>query len=177
MMIPTQGASAPTLRTERLRLVPFAARHFEAFAELHADPETVRHIGDGQPLDRVAAWLQLATLLGHWELRGYGVWAVEDAATGELVGRAGLLHPEGWPEAELNWMIAPSMRGRGYATEAARAALDFAFHELGFDRVISLVRPENAASGQVAAKLGGSLDETIDFMNSPMHVFRYARTT
>jgi RimJ/RimL family protein N-acetyltransferase len=120
--------------------------------------------------------LHLATLLGHWDLRGYGVWAVEDAATGELIGRAGLLHPEGWPDAELNWIIKPSMRGRGLATEAARAALDFAFDQLGFDRVISLIRPENPASGQVAVKLGGSLDETIDFMNSPMHVFRYTRT-
>jgi ribosomal-protein-alanine N-acetyltransferase len=176
-MIPTQGASVPTLRTKRLKLVALEARHFEAFAELHADPETMKAIGDGKPLDRVAAWLHLATLLGHWDLRGYGVWAVEDAVTGELIGRAGLFHPEGWPDAELNWIIKPSMRGRGLATEAARAVLNFAFDELGLDRVISLVRPENAASGQVAAKLGGSHGDTIEFMNRPMHVFRYARTT
>jgi ribosomal-protein-alanine N-acetyltransferase len=175
-MIQTRGAKVPTLRTERLQLVALEARHFEAFAELHSDPETVKYIGDGMPLDRVAAWLHLAMLLGHWDLRGYGVWAVEDAATGELIGRAGLLHPEGWPDAELNWIIKPSLRGRGFATEAAQAALDFAFDQLGFDRVISLVRPDNPASGQVAAKLGGSLDETIEFMNSPMHVFRYERT-
>jgi RimJ/RimL family protein N-acetyltransferase len=176
-MNPLQSRPAPALRTERLRLVALQNRHFEAFAELHSDPQTMKHIGDGTPLDRVGAWLHLATLLGHWQLRGYGVWAVEQLGSEELIGRAGLLHPDSWPDPELNWMITPSMRGRGYATEAARAALAFAFDVLGFEQVVSLVRPGNAASGRVAARLGGTLAETIDFMGSPMQVFRYTRTT
>lgn len=163
----------PVLHTKRLRLVAWEERHFECFAELHSDPETMRHIGDSNPLDRVGAWLHLATLIGHWQLRGYGVWAVEEAGGNELIGRAGLLHPEGWPDAELNWMIKPSMRGRGLATEAASVALRFAFDQLGLERVVSLIRPENAASLRVAAKIGGSLDETVDFMGRPVHVFRY----
>jgi ribosomal-protein-alanine N-acetyltransferase len=167
--------SAPPLLTERLQLVALEERHFDAFAALHAEPETMRHIGDGRPLDRVAAWLHLAMLLGHWQLRGYGVWAVETRDTAKLIGRVGLLHPQGWPDAELNWMIAPALRGRGFATEAARAALDFAFDTIGLTRAVSLVRPENTASRRVAAKLGAVPDRTIEFLNAPMDVFRYER--
>jgi len=166
----------PSIRTERLDLVGWEPRHFEAFASMHADPETMKRIGDGKPLDRVGAWLHLAMLVGHWALRGYGVWALEARATGELAGRAGLLHPEGWSDPELSWMLRPELRGRGLATEAARAVLRFAWEELGFDRLMSLVRPENAASRHLAAKLGGTLDDTIEFMGKPMFVFRYTRT-
>ncbi|MDB5824728.1 MAG: N-acetyltransferase [Herminiimonas sp.] len=176
-MDPLQSRIAPTLRTERLQLVALQSEHFNAFADLHADPQTMQYIGDGHSLDQVEAWLHLAMLLGHWHLRGYGVWAVEERGKEGLVGRSGLLHPEGWPDPELSWMIAPSMRGRGYAVEAARAVLDFSFRGLGLERVISLVRPGNVGSARVAARLGGVLVETIDFLGSPMQVFRYTPTT
>jgi [ribosomal protein S5]-alanine N-acetyltransferase len=174
-MLPLRRGPFPTLNTERLQLVALEDRHFEAFAQLHSNPEIMRYIGDGKPLDRVGAWLQLATLLGHWDLRGYGVWAVEELGKEDLIGRVGLLHPEGWADPELNWMITPAMRGQGLAVEAARAVLGFAFDELGLARLISLVRPENTASSRVATKLGGTLAETITFMDAPMHVFRYER--
>ncbi|MGK4005231.1 GNAT family N-acetyltransferase [Sorangium sp. So ce1036] len=174
---PSRKGRTPTLPTERLRLVAPEGRHFEAFAAMHADLEMMKYIGDGRPLDRPSAWLHLAMLIGHWDLRGYGVWAVEEMGTGELIGRAGLLHPDGWPDAELNWMIKPSRAGRGLATEAARAVLRFAWTELGLSRLISLVRPGNAASIRVAEKLGGSLAETIEFMGGPMHVVRYEKKT
>jgi RimJ/RimL family protein N-acetyltransferase len=169
--------SVPMLRTERLQLVGFEPRHFPAFAQMHANAETMRHVGDGQPLDRVTAWLHLAMLLGHWDLRGYGVWAVEESGKDGLVGRAGLFHPEGWDEPELSWMIMPSMRGLGLAAEAAGAALDYAFATLRFPRLISLVRPDNVASRKVALRLGGAHEDTIDFLGAPMDVFRYRRPT
>jgi RimJ/RimL family protein N-acetyltransferase len=71
----------PLLRTARLQLVVPEARHAAAFAALHADPYTMRYIGQGRPLDRTDAWLQLAMLIGHWQMRGYGVWIVEDPPT------------------------------------------------------------------------------------------------
>lgn len=168
-------APPPRLRTGRLQLVALERRHFGAFAALHGDPETMRWIGDGKPMDRVEAWLHLAMLLGHWDLRGYGAWGVEDPETGELIGRAGLFHPEGWPDPELNWLIAPARRGRGLATEAARAVLDFALGELGFERAVSLVRPGNGASRRVAEKLGASPGETIQFLGDAMLVFHYGK--
>ncbi|MFL6691932.1 MAG: GNAT family N-acetyltransferase [Ramlibacter sp.] len=163
------------IRTERLTLLGWHLRHVDPFVRLHGDAATMQHFGSGHALDAVEAWLELAKLLGHWQLRGYGVWAVEEAEGGAWVGRAGLFHPPGWPRAELNWMIAPEQRGAGYATEAAAAALDFALGPLGLPEVISLVRPGNVPSLHVVRKLGGELAETITFLGAPMHVCRYVR--
>jgi RimJ/RimL family protein N-acetyltransferase len=161
------------LHTARLRLVVPQARHAAAFAALHADPYTMRYIGDGRPLDRTDAWLQLAMLSGHWQLRGYGVWIVEDAGDGSFVGRVGLFHPDGWDEPELNWMIVPWLRGQGLATEAAQAARDAAFGALGLQSLVSLVRPGNEASRRVAMKVGAIPAETVSFPDGPLQTYRY----
>jgi RimJ/RimL family protein N-acetyltransferase len=168
--------ASPALRTERLQLVLPEARHFEAFAALHADPYTMRYIGRGEPMDRVDAWLHLAMLIGHWQMRGHGVWMAEEPASGRLVGRVGLFQPDDWDEPELNWMIAPALRGQGLAAEAARAVRDFAFGTLGMPSLISLVRPSNEASRRVALKLGAVPAETIAFLDAPMQVYRYRPT-
>jgi RimJ/RimL family protein N-acetyltransferase len=162
----------PTLQTRRMRLVVPEARHYQDFAALHTDPYTMRYVGQGMPLDRVEAWLQLAMLIGHWQMRGYGVWIAEDL-DGRFIGRVGLFHPDDWDEPELNWMIAPLMRKQGLAAEAARAVLDHAFGTLGLPSVISLIRPGNEASRKVAAKLGAVAAETVAFLGGPVQIFRY----
>ncbi|HEY0178197.1 MAG TPA: GNAT family N-acetyltransferase [Dokdonella sp.] len=151
----------------------FAERHFEAYASMLADPASTRFIGDGQPLDRMNAWRSMAMLLGHWSLRGYGMWAVELKDSGAFVGRVGLHNPEGWPDLELGWMLMPAQRRQGYATEAARRALEFAFATLGAARVISLIRFENSASERVARRLGGRQGTTIDFLGGATLVYVY----
>ncbi|HEY0178196.1 MAG TPA: GNAT family N-acetyltransferase [Dokdonella sp.] len=138
-----------------------------------ADPVSTRFIGDGQPLDRMNAWRSMAMLLGHWALRGYGMWAVELKESGAFVGRVGLHNPEGWPDLELGWMLLPQQRRLGYATEAARTALEFAFSALRTQRVISLIRVENAASERVARRLGGRQGTTIDFLGGATLVYVY----
>src|SRR5829696_4722730 len=95
----------PTLATERLILRPFRDEDLDTYAEICADPEVMRYLGDGTPLDRVGAWRQLAFIVGHWQLKGFGLWALEEKASGALIGRAGLLHPEGWPGFELGWTL------------------------------------------------------------------------
>lgn len=92
--------------------------------------------------------------VGHWQLRGFGVWAVEERASDALVGRVGLHFPEGWPDRELAWTLARPYWGRGYALEAARAALAHAFGPLGWHRVISLIDPDNHRSIRLAERLG-----------------------
>ena len=79
----------PTLTTERLLLRAFRLRDFDAYADIVADPEVTRFLGDGRPVSRADAWRQIAFILGHWELLGYGLWAVEERATGALVGITG----------------------------------------------------------------------------------------
>jgi RimJ/RimL family protein N-acetyltransferase len=163
----------PHLETERLRLTAFGERHFEAYASMLADASSTRFIGDGEPLDRMNAWRSMAMLLGHWALRGYGMWAVELKDSGEFVGRVGLHNPEGWPDLELGWMLMPAQRRHGYATEAARAALEFAFARVGATRAISLIRVENTASEKVARRLGGRQATTIDFLGKSTLVYVY----
>ncbi len=163
----------PTLETPRLRLTALSERHFNDYAAMLADPESTRWVGDGQPLDRTNAWRSLAMLLGHWQLRGFGMWALELKETGEFVGRAGLMYPDGWPDLELGWMLKPTHRHQGYATEAGNATLDFAWTQLRAPRVISLVRIGNEASDRLAERLGGEHIENIDFYGSNSHVFAY----
>src|SRR5258706_14329840 len=117
------------LETERLHLRQLRESDLDAHTKMMADPEVVKFLGDGQPLDRTLSWRALAGILGHWQLRGFGFWAMEEKHTGTWVGRAGLWLPEGWPMLEVGWTLAREHWGKGYATEAGRAALRVAFAE------------------------------------------------
>jgi RimJ/RimL family protein N-acetyltransferase len=142
------------LETDRLLLRAFRDDDLDAYAAMCADPEVMRYIGPRSVLSREDAWRQMAMFAGHWQLRGFGLWAVEERATGAFVGRVGLYCPEGWPDRELAWTLARPHWGKGYALEAARAALAYAFETLGWPRVISLVDPDNTRSIRLAERLG-----------------------
>jgi len=163
------------LRTERLLLRMFHTDDFEAYAQICADPEVMRYLGAGTPLSREDAWRQMAMLLGHWQLRGYGMWAVQELTSGALVGRIGLFQPEGWPGFELGWMLGRQYWGRGYATEGARAALRYGFQEVGESHIISLIRPQNAASIRVAERLGERLQGRITVAGDEALVYGISR--
>lgn len=160
-----------TLETPRLRLRMFRQSDFDAYADMLADPEVARYLSQGQPLPRSEAWRNMAAVVGHWQLLGFGPWAVEERASGELVGRIGPFHPAGWPGLELIWTIRRRSWGQGYATEGARAALAYVFEQMRRDRVISLIRPQNAASIRVAEKLGQRLQERMDFYGGEALVY------
>ena len=145
---------APELETQRLRLRQFRESDLEPYAAMVGDAEVMRYIGTGAAMDRTEAWRSIAGMLGHWQLRGYGMWALELKSSGEFVGRAGFLNPEGWPGFELGWTLARPHWGHGYAIESARRALRYAFDDLARDRVISLIRPANERSIRVAESLG-----------------------
>jgi RimJ/RimL family protein N-acetyltransferase len=148
------------IETERLLLRQFRELDIDAFAEICADPEVMRYIGEFKPLDRMGTWQVMARHLGHWQLRGYGMWAVEEKATRRLLGRVGLWKPEGWPDLEVGWMLHRASWGRGFATEAGRAALDAAFRVLGADHVISVIHPQNTPSIRLAERLGETFERT-----------------
>jgi RimJ/RimL family protein N-acetyltransferase len=143
----------PIVETERLLLRAFRESDTDAYAEMLGDAEVMRFLG-GRPLPRAEAWRNMAMVIGHWDLRGYGFWAVEERASGEMVGRVGCWRPEGWPGLEVGWTLRRQFWGRGYATEAARASLEYAFTKLNQTHVISLIAPDNAASIRVAERLG-----------------------
>src|SRR5437764_4192231 len=161
-----------TLDTDRLTLRMLRESDLDAYAEMCADPEVMRYIGDGQPMARPMAWRNLAMMVGHWSLRGYGLWAAQERASGALVGRVGFWNPEGWPGFELGWTLRRSCWGRGYATEGARAALRVAFTRLGQPHVISLIHPGNAASIRLAGRLGERLVGSAEVMGTSALVYR-----
>jgi RimJ/RimL family protein N-acetyltransferase len=161
-----------TRETERLILRPPTAQDIDPFVEIHEDPEVVRFLsGIGPATGRIASWRLLALLIGHWQLRGYGQWAVVEKATGELIGRVGLWYPEGWPGIELGWVIKRSRWDHGFATEAARAGVAFAFNEVGADRIISMIQPDNPRSIRVALKIGEAYTETQRFNGQDLQVY------
>ena len=161
----------PELETDRLQLRGLMPEDLDAYAAMYADPEVMRYLEDGRPLDRDAAWRSMALHLGHWLLRGYGQWAVVERATGEFIGRAGLWQPEGWPALEVGWVLARPFWGHGYATEAARAAISYAFNQLDAARVISLIRPDNSPSIRLAERLGETYERTIDLLGERAHLY------
>jgi RimJ/RimL family protein N-acetyltransferase len=162
------------LETERLLLRFFREDDFEQYSRICADPEVMRFLG-GQPLTDFQVWHQMAYFVGHWYFRSYGMWAVEEKSTGNLVGRIGFLHPTGWPGFELGWTLARESWGNGYATEGARRALKYAFNEMNRDHVISLIAAENVASIRVAERLGEKVEGKTELFGKEVLIYGIAR--
>jgi RimJ/RimL family protein N-acetyltransferase len=127
----------------------------DAVAAWTSDPEVMRFLGG--TVDRDHAWRLIAMYAGHWQLRGYGLWAVERKADGVLLGRVGLWNPEGWPGLEVGWTLARHAWGQGYAQEAARAAIGWTREVLRAPRLISVIDPANERSLRAAEQLGMTL--------------------
>jgi RimJ/RimL family protein N-acetyltransferase len=169
---------APTLETERLLLRPFRQSDTEDYAALHADPEVVRYLGAGpEPWDRGRSWRHMAFLMGHWQLGGAGMWAMEHRETRQFIGMVGFAEPADWPGFELAWTLARRWWGHGYATEGARKALAYAFSSLEKALVISLIHPENRASVHVAERIGERLQGHIRHLGREMLCYGLDRET
>lgn len=164
------------LETDRLLMRMWREDDFESYARICADPDVMRYLVGGKTLSRLEAWRHMAFLIGHWYLRGYGHWAVEEKATGNFVGRIGFLNPDGWPGFEIGWTLSRKSWGKGYATEGARRALQYAFTELDKDHVISLIHPENQASIRVAERLGEKPEGTSEILGMPVVIYGVDRT-
>lgn len=142
----------PCLETPRLLLRPLELADFDAWAELSADAETMRFLGGVQP--RSVAWRSFLFVAGGWSLQGFAPFSVIEKSSGRWIGRVGPLYPEGWPGTEIGWTLARHAWGRGYASEAATVAADWAFDTLGWDEIIHCIDDDHVASQAVARKLG-----------------------
>lgn len=160
-----------TIATERLILRRWREGDFEAFARFWRDPVTTAFVGG--PIQREDAWRRMLSFIGHWHLRDFGFFVVEDGKTGEMAGYCGAQLPLDKLEPELGWGIYPEFQGRGYATEAMHAVLDFAASKLGWRTAISLITHDNLASQAVARKLGGALERHVDISGMRYGVYRH----
>jgi len=149
----------PVLTTDRLVLRAHSRDIFPAFAAMWADPEVTRFVG-GAPMSEEEAWARFMRSFGHWPLVGFGFWAVHEREGGAFVGEVGFLDShraivpslDGIPE--VGWSFARAAQGKGYATEAVRAALAWGEGHFGKTRFACIIVPDNAASLNVAAKTG-----------------------
>ncbi len=157
------ASSIPVLTTERLVLRPFTVDDLPALTAMHSDPSFWWY-----PLRAAMSEEEtkdfLVRVIGRYESDGFGLEALDARDTGALVGWAGLAVPHFLPEIlpaiEVGWRLAEPWRGRGLATEAGSAAVDWGFTVAGLDRIVSIYEPENVASGRVMEKLGFTLERT-----------------
>jgi RimJ/RimL family protein N-acetyltransferase len=158
------------LETERLLLRMWREDDFEPYAKMCADHEVMRYLG-GKTFNRLEAWRHMAFLVGHWQLLGYGHWAVVEKRTGDFVGRIGFMNPVGWPAFEIGWVLDRQFWGRAYATEGAKRALVYGFNELDKDHVVSLIHPDNHGSIHVAERLGERLEGQTELMGYDVLIY------
>lgn len=140
-------------------------------SRIYGEPEVMRYIGSGKPLSEEDTWRHTAFFLGHWQLRGYGMFAVEEKKSGSVIGRIGLHYPDGWPDIEIGWLLAREAWGQGYAQEGASAVIHQAFQPLKLTRLVSLIHADNHPSIRLAQRLGEELKETITLSGQSVQVY------
>lgn len=147
-------ASDIRIETNRLILRLPQLEDFDRYAELQAHEEAMRHLGGVQP--RHAAWRKFLQMPGAWAVQGFAMFSVIEKASDEWIGQLGPWHPDGWPGTEVGYAFHPDAWGKGYAIEAAAAAVDWAFDNLGWHEVIHCIAPDNTPSQKVAQRLGST---------------------
>lgn len=166
----------PLLSTSRLLLRPHRLDDFESLYALWRAPEVYRHIL-GRPSTREEAWMRLLRYAGLWPLLGYGYWAVEDKASGLYIGEIGFadfhrdMDPPLGNNPEMGWMIAPEHHGKGLATEALTAMLDWASKALPHEDCVCFISDDNAASIALARKVGFVKDYATSYKGDPVTVY------
>ena len=163
----------PTLTTERLIMRGWRESDLDSLVEFHSDSLT-KSIYKIEPI-RGDIWRRIAMGIGHWHLRGFGVWLLEEKETHDYVGQCGHWHPEGWPDVEVGYGVHPRHRGKGYAAEAATLARDYGYEKHHFKRLVSYIQPSNANSIRVAEKMGAVPDGTFDMSGIPHTVYLHTK--
>ena len=147
----------PTIETERLILRDWTEDDVEVVREILTDREAANFICGVAP-----SWhpfRAVCTFIGHWQLRGFGFFAVERKEEGDCIGWSGMWRPDGWPDNEIGYSLVKRVWGKGYATEAVEASLRFAYEAVGWKTAISLIDNKNTASQNVARKMHAILEK------------------
>lgn len=160
------------IETPRLLLRMFQESDWKELHEMLSDEECVRYTVK-TPLTEWQSWRTLASYLGHWQLRGYGPYAVVEKASNKMIGPVGLWYPGDWPEPEIKYSLVHHAWGNGFASEAALAVKDMAKDALKRTRLISLILPDNTSSIAVCTKIGGRFEGTIPFRDGTADIYVY----
>jgi RimJ/RimL family protein N-acetyltransferase len=170
---PVQRLEVPVrLETDRLILRMFVDDDWRALHEHYSDADCTRFTFR-RVLTEAGTWRAMASMAGHWPLRGYGPYALEEKSTGTVLGTVGLWYPLEWPEPEIKWALARRHWGQGYASEAVRAVQRMAQDCLPDLRLISLIDSGNEFSIRLALAVGAHLEREMDFAGCRFHVYRH----
>lgn len=143
------------LVTSRLIIRPFRLEDLEDFHAVFGDPQVMRYIPSGTSADLAASQARLERIIAMQEASGLSLWAVEERASGRVIGDCGLFLVEGkGPDVEVAYHFAQSVWGKGYASEAAQACVRYGFDVLHLPKIVGIINPGNAASGRVLEKAG-----------------------
>ncbi|MGH2974431.1 MAG: GNAT family N-acetyltransferase [Solirubrobacterales bacterium] len=160
------------IETPRLMLRPIGLEDLDEFLALHADPEVTRFI---RPFDRAAAEERLHRNASEWKQRGHGLLAVLDRENGAFLGRCGLKHWPQFDETELGWALRREAWGRGYATEAGRACVEWGFAQFEMPYLTAMISPGNLRSVRVAERLGLSRLREDILLGDPVVIYAIDR--
>lgn len=162
---------APTLLTDRLRLRLAKPSDLDAYIEFRGSE---RSRTTGGPYDAPTAFSQLSSIVGHWQIRGFGRFIVADRNSDEPLGVVGPYHPLDWPEPEIAWTVFGNAEGKGIAYEAAQAALGYAYHGLGWTTAMSAINAGNDRSAALAERLGATCESTFEHPTfGPLNIWRH----
>jgi RimJ/RimL family protein N-acetyltransferase len=163
----------PGIETEHLILRQWRGSDVAPNTVMLSDPLSGRFItADGKPVaDPMNGWRNAAIMAGHWILKGVGMFVVEEKSSGQFVGRVGPFFPPSWPGFEVGWGLANGFRGKGYATEAARASINWSFATFELDRIIHSIDRENVPSQAVARRLGATIEGETVLLGHPADIW------
>ena len=167
-------SDGPVIETDRLILRRWSGADVAPNTAMLSDPAAARFItADGKPVtDEFVGWRNAAIMAGHWALHGVGMFVVEEKPSGKFVGRVGPWFPPAWPGGfEVGWGIAAEFRGKGYAVEAARGAIDWSFATFELDQIVHCIDQENTASQAVARRIGAEKGQEIDLFGHAADVW------
>ena len=166
--MPTQ--SIPVLETKRLVL---RGPEADDYPDFRATFSSYRSRFMGGPLNAYEAWMLYAAEIGHWKIRGFGMWMIHDRETDKTLGMAGGWQPAKWPEREIAWIIWPEVAGHGYALEATHAARNYFYEQQGWDGAVSYIDPKNLDSIRLAERLGAAKDKSAATIDGNDAVYRH----
>ena len=160
------------LETGRLLLRQFRENDWADLHEYYSDESATRHTF-GRRLTEGDTWRIMCSMLGHWQVRGYGPYAVEEKTSNTVLGTVGFWYPNDWPEPEIKWALARRHWGQGFASEAARAVQAAGREYLPGIRLISMIHPDNAASIQLALAIGAKLEKETTYEGAIYNIYRH----
>ena len=162
------------LETERLMLRQFVHADWTALHEHYSDVECTKFTFR-RALTEGESWRAMCSMVGHWQIRGYGPYVVIEKASGDVLGAVGLWYPNDWPEPEIKWALIRRFWGKGFASEAVRAVQAPAVTLFGGAPPISFINAENTPSINLAVAVGATHEQTVEFRGSPWHIYRHPR--